>query len=63
MGFCIPKVKVTREQVQGLRARGVQNGGNEIVSGLTSECAYFVVFVDEASNEKTNDDEGDAECI
>ena len=46
-----------------MRARGVQNGSNEIVSGLTSECAYFVVFVDEASNEKTNDDEGDAECI
>ncbi len=49
--------------MQGLRARGMQYDCDEIVSGLAPECTFVVAFVDEASNEKTNDDEGDTECV
>ena len=56
MDFCISKVEVARKRVEGLRTRGMQNGCDKIVSGLASECMFFVAFVDEASNEKSDDD-------
>ena len=62
MDFCISKVEVARKRVERLRTRGMQNSCDKIVSGLASECMFFVAFVDEASNEKSDDDECETKC-
>ena len=53
----------TRNRVESLRTRGMQYGCDEIGSGSASECMFFVSFVDEASDEKSDDDECETKWV